>query len=535
MLIGEPPFTGPTVQAVIAKRFVQTPADVCALRDGVPRTVARTVQRALARAPIDRYESGALFITSLTAVESTAAATAPDKSIAVLPFEHMSADSDTEFFGDGIAEEIINSLAQIDGLRVAARTSAFSFKGKHEDLRVIGEKLNVATILEGSVRKSGNRLRITAQLIAVADGYHLWSERYDRELVDVFAIQDEIANAIAAKLQVTFVRPSSEMSMPATTSLVEAYELCARGRAFVLRRGPAILSALECFERAIALAPDYAVAYAGLGETCRVFAQYNFGSVADVIPKARAALERALELDPENADAMGTLAIIALMYDADHVAARRLWERALALNTILSDVRGMYGVWGLILTERDDVRGLAELARMVRDDPLSALCAGVHAVGLGLTGRFREAVGEAERAVALDPSSYASHYLRLWMYIWAGDFDAAFSAATDAIGLFGRMAPLLMVLPAIYLSRGDRVRAEAVYAELQARAITADVPSFALAQAAMYLGRTDEAMVHAFDSAEKKDYIGPVWIRGPFSEGFSSHPQYPELRRRMGY
>jgi serine/threonine-protein kinase len=536
MLVGEQPFTGTNVQAVIAKRFVQAPADVGALRDGVPRPVARAIQKVLSRTRHDRYESGAFFAAALGEADTALSKAAPpDKSLAVLPFENMSADSDNEFFGDGIAEEIINALAQIPGLRVAARTSAFSFKGRHEDLRVIGEKLNVATVLEGSVRKSGNRLRITAQLIDVADGYHRWSERYDRELVDVFAVQDEIASAIAAKLQVTLVKPAAEPAAPATTAQVEAYELCARGRAFALRLGRSILPALECFQQAIALAPEYAPAYAGLGETWRIYAQYNFGAVADVIPRARAALQRALELDPDNANAMGTLATIALMYDGDHANAHRLWERALSVNTILSDVRGMYAVWGLILTERDDARGLAELQRMVNDDPLSSLCAGVHAVGLGLTGHDREAIAETERAVALDPTSYAAHYLRVWAYVWVGDFEGADRVVTEAINQFGRLPPLLMVLPAIYLSRGDRVRAEAVYAELQARAVTSDVPSFTLAQAAMYLGRTEEAMAHAFDSADRKDYIGPVWIRGPFSDGFRDHPRYAELRRRMGY
>lgn len=534
MLVGEQPFTGANAQAVIAKRFVQTPADVIALRSGVPVPVARAVQKALARTRDDRHESGAAFAAALSASDAAPKVAPPEKSLAVLPFENMSAGGENEFFGEGIAEDIINALAQIQGLRIAARTSAFSFKGKHEDLRVIGEKLNVATVLEGSVRKSGMRLRITAELIDVANGYQLWSERYDRDLVDVFAVQDEIARAIAAKLQLTLVKSLGESAPPATTALVEAYELCARGRAFALRRGRAILSALQCFEKAIALAMDYAPAYAGLAETWRVFAQYNFGLAADVIPKARAAAERALELDPENANAMGTLATIALIYDGDQATARRLWEQALSLNATLSDVRGMCALWGLILTGRDDERGLAELERAVRDDPLSALCAGVHAVGLGVTGHFREALAETERAVSLDPSSYAAHYLRLWICVWAGEFDMANAVATDAIDLFGRLPPLLMVLPAIYVARGDRVRAEAVYAELQARAVTSDVPSFVLAQAAMYLGRADEAMEHALASARKKDYIGPVWMRGPFSDGFRSHPRYAELRREMG-
>jgi len=188
MLVGEPPFTGPNSQAIIAKRFVQTPADVCALRQGVPRPVGRAVQRALARAPSDRPETAAEILAALREPEGDGPAApnaAPAQSIAVLPFTNLSADRDNDYFGDGIAEDIINNLARVDGLHVAARMSAFSFKGKNADLRIVGEQLNVATVLQASVRKAGNRLRISAQLMAVADGYQLWSERYDRELVDV--------------------------------------------------------------------------------------------------------------------------------------------------------------------------------------------------------------------------------------------------------------------------------------------------------------------------------------------------------------
>ncbi len=223
MLVGEPPFTGPNVQSVIAKRFIQTPADVTGLREGISRPVARAVQKSLARTPIDRFESAADMQSALRESEADhlpRRADAPAQSIAVLPFENLSADKENEYFGDGIAEEIINVLAQVGGLRVAARTSAFSFKGKHDDLRLIGEKLSVATVLEGSVRKAGARIRITAQLIDVADGYHLWSERYDRELVDVFAVQDEIAAAIASKLQVTFDKPGPATHEPATPQQV---------------------------------------------------------------------------------------------------------------------------------------------------------------------------------------------------------------------------------------------------------------------------------------------------------------------------
>ena len=199
MLTGEQPFTGPTAQAVIAKRFVQTPADVSGLREGVSRVIADVVARALAREPVDRFDTGAALNSALA--EPARRTQAPDKSIAVLPFANMSSDPENEFFADGITEEILNALAQIPDLRVAGRTSSFSFKAKNADLRLIGDKLGVRNVLEGSVRRAGDRVRITAQLIDVTDGYHLWSERYDREIKDVFAVQDEIATAIAERMK----------------------------------------------------------------------------------------------------------------------------------------------------------------------------------------------------------------------------------------------------------------------------------------------------------------------------------------------
>ena len=173
MIVGEPPFTGPTVQAVIAKRFVQTPLDVAALREGVPRPVSRAVQHALMRAPIDRFETVALFVIALNEDEAVATkSAAPAKSLAILPFENLSANADNQYFADGIADDILDALVQIDGLHVAARNSAFSFRGKQVALAEIGEKLSVATVLQGSVRKAGNRMRIAVQLVSVTDGYH---------------------------------------------------------------------------------------------------------------------------------------------------------------------------------------------------------------------------------------------------------------------------------------------------------------------------------------------------------------------------
>jgi serine/threonine-protein kinase len=198
---------------------------------------------------------------------ATAAGTGP--SIAVLPFKNLSTDPDSEFFSDGLAEEILNALAQIDGLRVAARTSSFSFKGKSADLAEIGSKLHVSTVLEGSVRRAGNRIRVTAQLVDVSGGFQLWSERYDRELADIFDVQDEIARAIAGKLKVTLAAGGPRLVKPATSSL-PAYELYLRGRALLLKRGRHVVEGTECLKRAVELDPEFAQAWAGLADTFTV-------------------------------------------------------------------------------------------------------------------------------------------------------------------------------------------------------------------------------------------------------------------------
>jgi serine/threonine protein kinase len=304
MLAGRPPFTGSTAQAILVQRFTKSAPRLSELIEGVPMAVDAAVQRALSREVEERQPTMERFAAAL-AEEGLRPAGPPDKSIAVLPFEDMSPGRDNEYFGDGIAEEIINALTRLEGLRVAARTSAFSFKGKHEDLRTVGDKLNVATVLEGSVRKAGNRLRVTAQLVTATDGYHLWSERYDRDLTDVFAVQDEIAAAIAEKLEVTYVSPPAPVSASKTTPNVEAYDAYLKGRALLQKRGLSLQEALACFERAVELDPSSARAHAGLGDALWWLAYYHLAPRDEALTRARTSLARALEIDPDCAEVLG--------------------------------------------------------------------------------------------------------------------------------------------------------------------------------------------------------------------------------------
>src|SRR5437762_4412314 len=265
---------------------------------------------------------------------SVAAPDVPEKSIAVLAFVNMSNDPENEFFSDGIAEEIINALTQVKALRVASRTSSFAFKGKSEDIGEVGRKLKVNTVLEGSVRKAGNRLRVTAQLINVADGYHLWSERYDRQLEDVFEIQDQIAENIVRALRVVLGEDEKRALEKTPTENVQAYEYYLRGRQsqHQLRR-TTLQYARRMFDRAIEIDPNFARAHAGIADCCSFLYMYWDGSKAN-LEGADASSRKALELDPESAEAHTSRAL-ALTLRREYAEARQEFEAALRLNPML--------------------------------------------------------------------------------------------------------------------------------------------------------------------------------------------------------
>jgi serine/threonine protein kinase/tetratricopeptide (TPR) repeat protein len=533
MLAGRPPFTGSTAQAILVQRFTKSAPRLSELIEGVPMAVDAAVQRALSREVEERQPTMERFAAAL-AEEGLRPAGPPDKSIAVLPFEDMSPGRDNEYFGDGIAEEIINALTRLEGLRVAARTSAFSFKGKHEDLRTVGDKLNVATVLEGSVRKAGNRLRVTAQLVTATAGYHLWSERYDRDLTDVFAVQDEIAAAIAEKLEVTYVSPPAPVSASKTTPNVEAYDAYLKGRALLQKRGLSLQEALACFERAVELDPSSARAHAGLGDALWWLAYYHLAPRDEALTRARTSLARALEIDPDCAEALGALASLTFSDEWDVGRARRLYERALEVDPKLAGLRVEYTNRVLGMVAREEGRVVAEVRRAVGDDPLSSIVHTNGAHGLLIVGRLREARELAEHAVELDPGSWPGYMATAHVAVASGDFESALPAARTAIQRSGRHPWILSILTSVYAGLGDDRRARAVHDELKARALTDGVDAIWLSLSAIALGRLDEAMDHAMRSVEERELFGP-WVGAfPGSEGLKAHPRYPELRRKMG-
>jgi eukaryotic-like serine/threonine-protein kinase len=537
MLVGEPPFTGPNVQSVIAKRFVQMPADVTALRDGIPRPVARALQRALQRTAIDRFAGAAEFATALQETDAPppAAKTGPpDKSIAVLPFANMSTDPENEFFADGITEEILNALAQITELRVAGRTSSFSFKGKNQDLRRIGEELNVRTVLEGSVRRAGGRVRITAQLIDVTDGYHLWSESYNRDVTDVFAVQDEIATAIAEKMKATLAGAKASRAQRATDS-IEAYEKYLKGRSLLYRRGNAIRQGLALMEEALQLDPEFGLAWAGVADVYSM--QGYYGQLPPEVARVKAgeAAANAVRCAPDLAESHCARAMQLMLFEWDWAACARGFERSIALNPGYVQAGAWYYLdfMGLACGAWDEA--LAGLKAYQSRDQLSSYMA-AHVAYL-YAAAFNEPSAEVwiDRAAALEPDSFLTLWTRQLYLMSIRDWPRAIDAAHAALAVSGRQMSPLVNLGVSLVNSGDTPGARAIYDEMRSRAVREYVPPTAFALLGAALGDTAAAIAHCHEAVQRRDPQFVACAHGmPGAQQLQALPEHRQLLASIG-
>ena len=524
---GHPAFSGETASDLIA-RILEREPDWSALPQATPPRVREVLRRCLRKNVDDRPRDIRDVRLELTEIASGASRVAAhEKSIAVLPFENQSG-ADDEYFADGVTDEILNALAQVEGLRVAARTSCFAFKGKREDLRTIGEKLDVATLLEGTVRRAGPRLRITVQLVNAADGYQLWSERYDREMTDVFAVQDEIAGAIAARLRVAMQKDSEKSR---GTKNLEAYELVLRGRAFQVRRGRFMAQAAACFEKAIALDPDYAEPLAWLSDFYRLSGTFGETHIGEAMAKARSLGERALAIDPDQGHAWSTLASIAEQYDRDYPRSDELYAKALSLEPRNATTRAQWAVWRIVRSAMPDEVALAELRQAVQDDPLNSWVEGMYSFGLAIAGRHEEAVAEGRRAMELDPESFFARWSLMRSLAWAGEYDAAFQLAPAALMESGRHVWALGLLGWSYARAGRAAEARACYDELEARSRHGFVSLAWLSVAACAAGLADDSLRHLERAvAEREPTV--LWSRRfPLWDSLRSHPRFEEITR----
>jgi serine/threonine protein kinase/Flp pilus assembly protein TadD len=444
MLSGERPFTGPTAQAIMAKRFTETVKPIRSVRSSVSENVERAINKAMSTDVSERFRTTAMFgqalaSTSLSTPTDTETMPQPvvssAKSIAVLPFTNMSADPENEYFTDGMAEEIINALSKIQTLRVASRTASFALKGKNEEIAEIGRKLKVSTFLEGSVRKMGNKLRITAQLVNVADGYHLWSERYDREMEDVFAIQDDISQSIVKALRVILSEDEKKAIEKARTENVKAYEYYLRGRQFFEIRRKSLEYARQMFKRAIDMDPDYALAHAGIADCCSILYMY-FDARESNLRQAEAASGRALELEPELAEAHLSRAI-AVGLNRNFPEAEAEFERAMRLDPKLFDAPFFYGRACLAQGKFSEAVRMFERASLLRPEDYQA----VHFLALAYKGLGQPAEARAaslralklsDERIELNPDDSRAHNLAGAVFAGLGDKERALEYARRA-------------------------------------------------------------------------------------------------------
>jgi len=511
MLTGERPFAGATPQATMAKRFTEMPRPVRDVRSGVPESVEKAVTKAMSTDASGRYSTAAQFAQALASgsmVTPTDTATLPHaaisaaKSVAVLPFTNMSADPENEYFTDGMAEEIINALTKIQSLRVISRTSSFVFKGKSEDIGEIGRKLKVSTVLEGSVRKMGNRLRIAAQLVNVADGSNLWSEKYDREIEDVFAIQDDISAAIVKALRVILTEGEKQQIAKARTENVEAYDFYLRGRQYFhqLRR-KSLEYARQMFNKAIEIDPEYARAWAGVADSCSLLYQY-FDARDFNLRQADTASRKALELEPDLAEAhvaRGLAVSLSKHFDE----AEREFELAMKLDPKLFEAAYWYG------------RALQS------------------------AGRFPEAVKMFERAAALRPEDVQAPALLALAHKSSGETSEWASAARRATKVVEERLQLVpddaraANLGAAMYAQFDSTRS----LELAERSLAIDPEDpmllYNIACTYAVLGKHDDAMV-CLERAVDKGFGHREWIdHDPDLKSLRDNPRFQSISQAM--
>ncbi|MFI5244828.1 MAG: protein kinase [Gemmatimonadales bacterium] len=533
MLTGRPPFTAVNAQQLLASHMTEKPIAASTLRPAVPPALNALVMKCLEKQPADRWQSAAELLPELNTLATTsgsgsaivsaprkrwtlpvvAAATvlllaaggwwiahraraAPSaesdiRSIAVLPFEERDSQAAPggAFLGDGMAETLIYALGKVPGFKVAAQTSAFSFKGKEADLATIGAKLGVATVLTGSLQRADSRLRVTVRLESVANRAQLWSAQYDEELKDVFALQDKIAHAVVDHLQSSASRPGATTIVNAGTKNVEAYQAYLEGRYFWGQRGDGIKKGLRLFERAVALDPDYALAWTGVADTYSLLSTYGDLPVDVAIPKARQAVARALALDSTLAAAHATLGYILQTNAYDWDGADREFRRAIALDSTYVIARYWYGNF-LSLSRGRFAEGLVENRVAVALDPLSPQAANLLAMALFEDGKVDAAIAEARRAISLVPMWNNYRVLGAALAI-AGRLREAITALDSASAMSPQNPWIATLLVKVLARSGDSTRARFVFDEMNSNVRSGRRNSMFMASAASWVAGPD--------------------------------------------
>jgi eukaryotic-like serine/threonine-protein kinase len=576
MLTGEPPYTGPTAQSVLAKRLSEPVPHLRTGRD-VSLALERAVTKALARSPADRFLTAAEFAGALqpdrlgdAAGETDRVAApraspsmrrpvivaltllllalggyavvrwgrpqgvAPLASAAVLPFVDLSPQKDQEYFSDGLTEELITTLSQVPGLRVAARTSSFQFKGQSPDVHEIGRKLDVGAVLEGSVRKSGNRLRVSTQLISVKDGYQLWSESYDRDLADVFAVQEDVARSIVAALRVRLAPARDSALAIRPTADVRTYDLYLKGLfAWNQRTGPALRDAVSYLEQAVARDSTFARAWAALADAYILVVPYGGGgTIPDTWFKAQAAGLKALALDSTLAEAYTALGYGNMIYAWNWAASERNFQHAIAADPNYATGHHWYGDF---LAGRGRLTESLEQMRLAHQlDPLSRQIGVEWGWVSYLMHRNDEAAARMREVLELDPNYAQAHYRLGLVQIQQRRYPEAIASIKRSIDL-GVFYPYAAAgLAFAYSASGDRKAALGIVDDLKRRADRELIPPFAIAAAYAGLGDMTQGIAWLNRGIDEKDIYIPENVFEPLLEPLRNDPRFEQVSARLG-
>jgi TolB-like protein/Tfp pilus assembly protein PilF len=532
MATGKRPFDGPN-PAVILVALLNSPVPAIG---GVAADLDRIIARASARKPGGRYQRVTELLSDLRALMTGIAIATPPMTrlpaIAVLPFANLTNDADQEYFCDGMAEEMISALSRVKGLAVVSRTSAFQFKGTQVDVREIGERLDVQTILEGSVRKAGNRLRVSAQLVNVADGYHVWSERFDRNIDDVFLIQDEIARSITESLRVTLTRPATGMMVKPATSNLEAYHFYLRGR-FLLNKFADLFGSLtaarKCFEEAIALDPMYSAAYAGLAEACTALGYTTFLPAPKASKAALEAAQHAVTLDPSLPEGHTALGWTKTLFAMDMRTAERDFQRALEISPGYAPAHGYYALLLCAFGRFDEAIDHASQAR--HHDPLWMMMPFIMSQVLICARRFEQAEHQMRELLKIDPNIDGCYWYLSSALAGQERLDEAIEVQEKGVTLV-RRAPFFVALLAIWYSRnGRRADAEGLRDELIAGGRCSPIW---LAMVCGALGDKDQAFDYLERAiAQHDDQVSFMAVDHRF-DSLRGDPRFDAALRRLG-
>jgi adenylate cyclase len=463
-----------------------------------------------------------------------------DKSIAVLPFVNMSSDKEQEYFSDGISEEILNSLTHVEGIQVTARTSSFSFKGKNEDVREIGNKLNVANILEGTVRKAGKKIRINVQLINTADGYHVWSETYDSELEDIFDVQDEIARKIVNRLKENFaITEKKENIIKPPTENLDAYNLYLKGRYYWNKSNPEdTLRAIKTFEEAITLDPNFALPYCALSYCYSFMGSSGLMPPSEAYPKAKDYTLKAIELDPNHAESHLSLATIKFYHNWDFEGAEASLNKAqdLGLNSSLfNQVHGWF-----LIAKGDFEKAIEKIQQALALDPLSLPLMSTLGDAYSFAGRFEEGLAQYNKIIELEPNFRRGFEGRGMIYLAMGENEKAVKDFEQYHKLVGNPLKGLSSLGHAYAAAGYKDKALEVEKKLKLREEKEPGTLLYMDYAFLYSGmkQFDLAFEYLNKTYEQRMGIaclGMIFcVRYPMLKELKSDSRFKDLMQKMG-